>query len=240
MTKTLVFAAAAHQLQGPREFQNDSYYAGEDWLVVADGVGGHPSARSAADCAVEYYAELAQQVTASAMPEALMAAPQNLAVRMAESGVRDATTVVAAILDSDDTLWLSSVGDSRLFLIRGTRIVAINHLHNAHAAALLLAPGDDPPYGSESRLTRFIAFDEAFPADIALVRPQIDDLVVLVSDGVEGAAGLQTITDAISQMKGKGVQSITRQILATASLAGLTDNATCVAARIAERKPPNG
>lgn len=236
MTKKYAFAPGAYQLKGPREFQNDSFYAGENWLVLADGVGGHSTARMAADIAVEYYAELAQKTGPASMPEALMAAPEELASRLHAARVHDATTVVAAILDDEDRLWMSSVGDSRVLLIRGSQIIAANQLHNASAAALLLSPGNEPPYGAAAQLTRFIAYDENFPADTALARPQPDDLIILISDGVEGAAGLHNITEIIdTTTSSDDAQSVTRQILQAASAAGLTDNATCVVGRITAR-----
>lgn len=231
MTHALAFEVSASQLKGPRQYQNDSYYVGEHWLVVADGAGSHASARDVADHVVEHYGDLAKSVTSQLIAAALTGAPQRLSSSLAAAGNTDASTVIAAVLDDADMLWLSSVGDSRFVVMRNGNIITANSLHNQRAAALFLHPGAEVPYGADAMLTRYIAAGESYPADVSIIQPLPDDIVLLLSDGVESALGLAAIIDTINA-SGPDPQLINRDIMSAASMKGLSDNATCVAGRI--------
>lgn len=237
MTAKLCFQTKASQLTGARQYQNDSYYIGQRWLVVADGAGSHAAARDVSDHVVEHYGDLAQSAPPHLMADALATAPQSLSASLARAGIEDASTVVAAVLDDAGQLWLSSVGDSRLLVVRDGQIIATNSLHNQRAAFLLDHPDDVPPYGSDGMLTRFIAAGETFPADTISLEPRSDDVVLLLSDGVEGALDLEQIRSAV-QAAGTDPHAINSAIMSTASKNGLADNATCVVGRITEGELP--
>lgn len=237
MTANLSFQSKASQLTGARKYQNDSYYVGERWLVVADGAGSHPAARDVADHVVEHYGDLAQTAPAHLIEDALASAPQKLGSTLASAGIEDASTVVAAVLDDTGHLWLSSVGDSRLLVVREGQIIAQNALHNERAAFLLQHTNTIPPYGSDAILTRFIAAGESYAADTVSLQARADDVVLLLSDGVEGALPLDDIRSTV-QAHGPDPKAINRAIMSTASRNGLADNATCVVGRITKGELP--
>jgi len=231
MTGKMIFEHKASQLTGPRQFQNDSYYVGDRWLVVADGAGSHAAAREAADHVVEHYGDLARKAPAHLMAQALAAAPLALGDNLARAGIEDASTVVAAVIDDAEQLWLSSVGDSRLIVVREGQIIGVNTLHNEKAAFLLEHTNTLPPYGSDAILTRFIAAGEKYAPDTITLQALPDDVVLLLSDGVEAAIGLDQIRTTV-EATGPDPEAINRSIMSTASKNGLTDNATCVVGRI--------
>ncbi|ABM10054.1 serine/threonine protein phosphatase PrpC [Pseudarthrobacter sp. PvP004] len=231
MSSKLLFQFKASQLTGPRQFQNDSFYVGKRWLVVADGAGSHASARDVADRVVDHYGDLAQTAPARSIGDALASAPKDLGTTLSHVGLEDASTVVAALLDDADQLWLSSVGDSRLLVVREGQIIATNALHNAKADFLLAHNNTLPPFGADAVLTRYIAAGEGYPADTFSLQAQADDVVLLLSDGVEGAVDLDHIRSTV-EANGLDAEAINRDIMATASKNGLVDNATCVVARI--------
>lgn len=231
MTRTLAFAVTANQMTGPRDVQNDAYFHGEYWATVADGAGFHAQARATADVVVDHYAQIAQTVASTLVPDALLSAPADIARKLAAANVTAASTAVVAILDESDRLWLTSIGDSRIVVIRNGDILYTNHLHNARAETRLLQPEVDPPFGSESHLTRCLASDAGFPPDVAVVAPHIGDQIILLSDGIDGILSLTAIRDA--SLLGNGAPiAVSEQILQAALSHTLTDNATCVVARV--------
>ena len=107
-------------------------------FALADGMGGHPEGEVAAQIALQTLAALFQQEARPVLDdpqrflqETIVIAHQQL-LRYAESkGLTDTprTTVVACILQGNQAWW-AHCGDSRLYLVRGGKLIARTRDHS--------------------------------------------------------------------------------------------------------------
>jgi serine/threonine protein phosphatase PrpC len=137
---------AGRQSQGAREVQEDSYgvipraefagAAGDLFLVVADGMGGHAAGEVASSLAVHTFAETFLEsgtaCDAGRLWDCLEEANRRIARELEARG--DAvegmgTTLLAVLLRGRSARWMS-VGDSPLYLIRGHQLERLNRIHS--------------------------------------------------------------------------------------------------------------
>lgn len=222
---------AAEQLRGPRKNQNDSYYVGETWMAVADGVGAEPGSRDAADAAVDYFGTVAKSATGS-IARAILDAPARLTSSLVDNGMFGASTIAAAVLDPDGVLWLVSIGDSRFVVIREGVVISTNHLHNRAEYSRLVDPEADVPWGASSSLTRAVTSRGSGVPEIQLVAPLSGDTIVLLTDGVDGKLSLSQLLESVGAHSTPS--AMCGAILEHAALYELADNATCAVAVISE------
>lgn len=190
---------------GTREYQQDFGYlytsADEALLAVCDGMGGleggERASRTAAGQLAEDFAALQNrddipgffQQTAQRMNRAVRALKNSRGERL-----KGGTTLVAAYVRDGNVYWVS-VGDSRIWLVRGDQIAAVNRDHNYRLSLKMqLQNGmiDQATYDSEERtpqaeaLISFLGIEELKLVDgnrrpIAL---EPGDILILASDGV--------------------------------------------------------
>ena len=137
---------AGRQIQGVREVQEDSYGVipraefsgapGDLFLVVADGMGGHAAGEVASSLAVNTFAgtflQSATTCDAGRLWDCLEEANRRIAKEVEAHGKAVAgmgTTLVAVLLRGSSARWLS-VGDSPLFLVRGSQLQRLNRIHS--------------------------------------------------------------------------------------------------------------
>lgn len=140
-----VFGAA---IQGRRSEQQDSFAsvwlpAEKAWLLLlADGMGGHAAGGLASKLAVERFASAFAVARSAGMglrqafEAALERANTRIAAEQRDSPERESmgTTLVAAYLSRDGVAWIS-VGDSPLWLYRGSSLYRLNEDHSLRALA---------------------------------------------------------------------------------------------------------
>jgi len=199
------------QLLGTRGEQQDvvAFSSMDDWdfirhggvaAVVADGIGGHAHGGEAARLAVRIFLQIYQAKPERAkIPHALYYALRraNRAVRefaqkQGESG-NCGTTLVAAVLHPQSRgLYWASVGDSRLYLLRGKQWVQLTEDGNyANQRAKKIAQGTLAENGSEPDanghlITSFLGVQKLVGIDRS-IRPftvHADDRLVLCTDGI--------------------------------------------------------
>ncbi|KJU87139.1 serine/threonine protein phosphatase [Candidatus Magnetobacterium bavaricum] len=104
--------------------------------VVADGMGGHTGGAKASVLAVNTFIEAykrktAQQAISDALADALASANQMLVDTNIKTGQdSDMGTTLAAVVIQENRLFWASVGDSRIFLYRGGRLMDVNETHS--------------------------------------------------------------------------------------------------------------
>lgn len=153
--------------------------------VVCDGLGGYSrgdeASRMAARCILDSLirGDYSKEVLASAIREA------NARLYEQQDEVRMRTTVAVAWV-KDDAALVATVGDTRVYLIRDSRIVYQSIDHSL--AQLDVAAGDissDEIRGNtrRNRLLRALGADDVVKPDIASLALQPDDVLLLCSDG---------------------------------------------------------
>jgi protein phosphatase len=138
------------------------------------------------------------------------------------------TTGVAALL-FQDVLHIANVGDSRAYLIRNGTIHQISRDHSLvsdQVAAGLVTPEQARSVHYRNVITRALGYQQDVVVDLFRWPLQVNDLIVLSSDGLHGL-----IEDAeIAQILTSGpLANTVEQLVDLANERGGTDNITAVA-----------
>ena len=199
--------------KGGRENNEDRmgycYTRDSGLFALADGMGGHPEGEVASQLALQTLSALFQREAKPALAEplrflhdAIIAGHHQLLRYATERALMDTprTTVVACVLQHDTAYW-AHCGDSRLYLLRGDKLVARTRDHSytelQESLARVVPLGD--------RVNRNVLFtclgspgkpviDTAGPL---AVRP--GDRVMLCSDGLWGSVDDAVITRVLSE-----------------------------------------
>ena len=201
---------------GTRKNQQDSVFGQVEGnrtiAVVCDGMGGMNGGEMASQTAVkilveDYYKKMPENDIPAFFREE--AYKMNTAVRELENENGDrlngGTTVVAAIIEGNRLYWLS-VGDSKIYLIRGSDIVAVNQEHNLKLRIdeqLRTGEITEEEYQKEAEqaeaLISFLGIEELTLMDIN-EKPfllQENDIVLLCSDGLYKCMSPKEIAETV-------------------------------------------
>ena len=127
-------------LIGTRPDQQDSVYGevlpDSTVAILCDGMGGLQSGALASQSAIQTFAEdYEKRDTTMKVPFFLRQEAIEMDTVVHElmdeenQSINAGTTVVAVVMQGDELYWLS-VGDSRIYIIRGKEIMAVNRDHN--------------------------------------------------------------------------------------------------------------
>jgi len=134
------YEVGSSSIMGTRKYQQDyaCFYIGEKEVlaVVCDGMGGLEGGERASKTAVQQIlADYRQRGETGSAPDFLSEEAQrmNQAVCSLKNKkgqpLKAGTTLVAACFQENQMYWVS-VGDSRIYLIRGNQIRSVNREHN--------------------------------------------------------------------------------------------------------------
>ena len=228
--------------KGGRQLNEDrmgySYTRSSGILLLADGMGGHPEGEVAAQLALQaisamYQKQANPEITdvAAFLTSAVMAAHRQIIKYAIEKGMLDTprTTVVAVVVQDGTAHWVHC-GDSRLYLVRGGKLVTRTRDHSYM---------EQPPIGQSAskaaeRMNRNILFtclgSPTKPVfDISGPIPlQQGDKILLCSDGLWGSLDDD---DIVRQLSGKPVgQAVPALVESALQKAGASsDNVTVIA-----------
>ncbi len=188
--------------------------------AIADGIGGAPGGREAAELAVrtfiEFYAAASPKLSLAEAAETAIAAANT---RILDTGRADrrlsgmGTTFSALILENGAAL-IVHIGDSRIYRLREATLSRLTEDHNLHAE------------GFPHILTRSLGtHDRAWP-DIEAQDIRDRDRILLCTDGVTGVLNDAQIAGIL---RSHPIPAAAAKRLAEAALAaGGTDNATAL------------
>lgn len=181
-------------------------------MMVADGMGGHARGEVAAETALQTLATVFQRDAkplladpAAFLDQAIQAAHRDLHRYRAENRLPEAprTTVVACVVQDGIATW-AHVGDSRLYLLRGGRIVhrTLDHSRVQNLVASgLLRPEDVKDHPERNRIHNCIGAFVTPKVEIAhKVALHPGDTLLLCSDGLWGALSDSDIVDAFGRL----------------------------------------
>lgn len=184
------------------------------WLfVLADGVGGHEKGEVASHLAVEtvlrgFESSPGQEPHATLLPRLIREANSRIygAGRLASDGqIGMATTIVACSLRYDRA-FVSHVGDSRCYLVRrgrGTVLTRDHTLANEHVRMGVISAEEGAAAAARHVLSRSLGTEVEVKVDSCETQIQVDDILVLCSDGLHGsvdASGIASLATSSSTL----------------------------------------
>ena len=192
--------------KGGREKNEDRigycYTRDSGLFALADGMGGHPEGEVASQLALQTIAALFQRDSKPTLPdplkflqEAIIAGHHQLLRYATQKALIDTprTTMVACVLQGPFAYW-AHCGDSRLYLVRGDKLVSRTRDHSyseLHQTLNQVVP-------LNSKVNRNVLFTclgspgKPVIDTVGPIRLQSGDKVLLCSDGLWG-----TVTDAV-------------------------------------------
>jgi protein phosphatase len=202
--------------------------------LLADGMGGHPDGRLAAEVSTAAAAEALRGAAepAASLPAAVEGANRAIAERAVpdERGRSLGTTLVLAVV-SGGRASVANVGDSRAYLVRAGVATQLSVDHSwvaEQVRAGILTDEEALRHPRRSRVTRALLGEPVEP-DLFEVAMRPGDVLVLCSDGLWEALSGARIAELLG---GDGALDAKVGALVDAALdAGSTDNATAAAVR---------
>jgi protein phosphatase len=207
-------------------------------FVVCDGMGGYARGEVASDVAAKaieaHYDAYPDADRGALLHDAFVAA--NTAV-LGQGHGDMGTTAVAAIV-RHNVATVANVGDCRAYLVRNGQPRQITHDHSFVAeqvAAGILT--DEQAKASSYRhiVTRAIGQRDDLQVDVYHEPLQVNDVVVLCSDGLHGQVDADEIALAVSKVP---LAKACEKLVALANTRGGPDNITLVAVQVAELDDP--
>ncbi|MBV9524203.1 MAG: serine/threonine-protein phosphatase, partial [Candidatus Dormibacteraeota bacterium] len=206
-----------------------AFSGGGVYLVLADGMGGHPGGGDAADAAVRAAAGAlagAANGGRDALATAVAAANRAVAQVRERMGGDPGTTLVIASVNPEGAATVANVGDSRGYLVRGETATPLTSDHSWVGEQVRLGAleaGEARRHPRRNIITRAVMGDPV-EADVFEEQLQADDVLLLCSDGV-----WEPLTDAElgAMLGGDGsLASVLGRVCEAAIQAGGTDNVT--------------
>ena len=181
-------------------------------FALADGMGGHPEGEVASQLALSTMAALFQREAKPGLAdplrflhEAIIAGHHQLLRYATERALMDTprTTLVACLIQGKHAYW-AHCGDSRLYLVRGDKLVARTRDHSYSELQQTLSQATQvvPMGGPVNRNVLFTCLGSPGKPVIDTAGPLIvhaGDRVMLCSDGLWGALSDTVITDVLVQ-----------------------------------------
>jgi PPM family protein phosphatase len=211
-------------------------------FALADGMGGHPEGEVASQLALQTLSALFQRDAKPTLKdplrflqEAVLAGHHQLLRYATDRGLMDTprTTVVACVLQGQSAYW-AHCGDSRLYLLRGDKLLARTRDHSYTELHGALLQSGQPVPNDAQRFNRNVLFtclgspgkpvvDTAGPTVL-----QPGDRLMLCSDGLWGAVSDEDIVRMLSQHSvSEAVPELAEQALRSAG--AKSDNVTVLA-----------
>ena len=252
LTLTLDFAAAT-DIGCRRSNNEDSYgYDAEQHLyVVCDGMGGNAAGEVASGMAVRTLIEAFGQLGQHAVEGSAMALVENrllASIFEANRVVREAgaenpelhsmgTTLVCACLEGNRVV-IGNVGDSRAYLLRNGNCLQITQDHSLldeEVRSGNMTPEMAASSNLQSVITRAIGVADLVEPDLFAAVLQVNDLLLLASDGLTRYVNPEEIAQAAAN--GSELTAICQALIDHAKERGGADNITCVLLRALEMPP---
>ncbi len=235
--------AALSDVGRHRKDNQDSGYASERLLVVADGVGGAAFGDVASSTAVQLLRKLDDEPTDEMLP-LLAGAVHRVHDRLAELVENDkeldgtSTTVTAAMFDGRQ-LGFAHVGDSRAYLLRGGELRQLTADHTFVQTLIdegRITEAEAKVHPHRNIILRAVDGVHDTEPDLFHLALETGDRLLLCSDGCTGG-----VDDAgIAHLLGEGnVDSAALTLVQAALDGGSTDNVTVVVAEVVTADAPD-
>ncbi|HEU4521530.1 MAG TPA: Stp1/IreP family PP2C-type Ser/Thr phosphatase [Thermoanaerobaculia bacterium] len=206
-------------------------------MVVADGMGGHRGGATASRMATETVKEQFQSTAMADPTEVLRKALSTANARIfaeaqANPELRGMGTTTSALVVRGGEGWFGHVGDSRIYLVRGTEIRQLTEDHSLVASMVregLLTSAEAENHPRRNVLQRSMGVSEDVEIDVqGPLELQEGDTFIVCSDGLHGVVK----EDEIRQVAALPIDDAADELVRRALGKGAPDNVTVIVARI--------
>lgn len=243
---TVKASVAVSHVGKVRSTNQDSGYAGHHLFVVADGMGGHAGGDVASALAIKRIADADEPVSSAADAATRIAVTVNDINADISATVREHPeltgmgTTFTAIALTGDTVMVSHIGDSRLYLLRSGELSQITTDHTfvqRLVDAGRITEEEARVHPRRSVLMRVLGDVESSPEiDSIPLTTHDGDRWMLCSDGLSGVVAFEEIRQLMSG--NDGVKPAADRLIKAALDGGAPDNVTVVIVDIGEPPAP--
>jgi PPM family protein phosphatase len=242
MAFTLRYSAVS-DIGRSRRKNDDSGYAGEHFVMVADGMGGAPAGDLASAVAVETMRRL-DAPAPDDMLEALAGAVHRANDRLAELIEEDpsvdgmGTTVTAALFDGE-RIAVAHLGDSRGYLWHDGELLRVTNDHTWVQSLIdegRITEVQAKVHSHRSLLLKVLDGRHDNDPDLAVYDVEPGDRVLLCSDGLSGFVDHERIQRVLSVGT---AESVTKELVQLALESGSNDNITVLVADVVDEPEPD-
>lgn len=237
---TLRSAARSH-VGAVRKNNQDSGYAGPNFLLIADGMGGHAGGDVASAITVARLADLDaddhEHDASEALRTAILDANERITNSVTEKPeLAGMGTTVTALLRAGSKLALAHIGDSRGYLLRDGELDLVTHDHTF--VQMLVDEGritaeEAEQHPQRSVVMRVLGDVGAAPdLDMSIRETRLGDRWMLCSDGLTGFADIDEIKHTLATVDDPG--ACCDRLVEMALDGGGADNITVVIGDVVE------
>lgn len=240
---TITLRSAARSHTGlVRKNNQDSGYAGPNFLLIADGMGGHAGGDVASAITVARLAELDRETGGEDALEILRTSILDANDRICR-GVAEqpelagmGTTVTALLRAPGNRFALAHIGDSRGYVYRDGELHAVTHDHTF--VQMLVDEGRITAEEADTHPQRSVVMKvlgdvgTSPDLDLSLREAHVGDRWLLCSDGLTGFADIGDITRVLAEVADP--DEACRQLIDLALAGGGADNVTVVIGDVIE------
>lgn len=213
--------------------------------IVADGVGGGNSGKTASSLAVteirEHYYVFPAGHPLVALKQSMMAAHREILARSRQdrSLERMATTCTAFLMIGNDA-FVCHAGDSRAYLLRDGSLRQLTEDHTLVNRLLrdgLLSFDAAQSHPQRNIIVKALGSDQELEPETLHLEIEENDIILLCSDGLHGLVPDGTIASTLGSLP---LQQAGKTLITLAKQAGGTDNITVILLRTAQGKGLDG
>ena len=201
-------------------------------VAVADGMGGHAAGEVASRLAIEAISD-SEAAVEERVVEANRAVMEAAESRPDQLGM--GTTLTAGVFAPEGTLRVGHVGDSRLYLFRGSNLVQVTRDHSLVAEYLAsgaISAEEAAHHPQRNVITRALGIDWDIVVDSHTVHLRTGDRVLVCSDGLTSMVPDEDIATMLLEQS--AAQPACWALIEAANNAGGEDNITVAVVDVLE------
>ncbi len=239
----------AFTCKGSQRKSNEDYYyipepdrTGCEFIIIADGMGGHNAGDLASRTAVELISSYLCEKAKDHKDKKLLVESMYQAITEANKKIYDMSKSDERLLGMGTTLtmavfahglvYIAHIGDSRCYIIKGNEVRQITRDHSLVQELLdngSITADEMSVHPNRNIITRALGTEETLKIDLFEEIISDGDIVVLCSDGLSNYVKLD---EEFRNISGDlPVCELVKELGAKALAAGSTDDITIVAAR---------
>jgi len=211
-------------------------------LAIADGMGGASAGEYASRLSLtvlteDYYADVAGSIPLR-LNRAIARANTRVYLEGEEnSEYQGMGTTLSSLTIVGDCAYIAHVGDSRVYISRGDRLVQITEDHSLVAEQVrsgIISEEEARTHSLKNLITRAVGIKGDVEADLLSLRIQRDDMFLICSDGLNNMVEDDDIADSLHAST---LQGIARVLVGKALEGGGSDNISVAMLRVAQLPP---